>query len=66
MTLEELINEIEDNLLEDALEKLAKSPKDLFSVYLNVKEYQRAKLMRANFIPEEDNEEKSINITIVK
>lgn len=66
MTIEELIEEIEVNHLEDALEKLSKNPKDLFAVYLNVKEYQRAKLMRANFVPEEDKEEKSINITIKK
>lgn len=66
MTLEELITEIEENHLESALEKLSKNPKDIFSVYVNIKEYQRAKLMRANFVPEEDNEEKSIKIIIEK
>ena len=66
MTLEDFINKIESDYLEEALALLKKNPKDLITAYLNVKEYQRAKLMRANFIPEEDNKEKSIKITIVK
>lgn len=62
MTLEELIEEIEVKHLQADLESL--SPKDRIQVYINVKEYQRAKLMRANFVPEEDEHEKDINIII--
>ena len=63
MTIDSFIEEIEDNRLEKALSEL--SNKDLIGVYLNALEYQRAKLMRANFIPEEDNEEKDITINII-
>ena len=66
MTLEEFIDKIESDYLEEALESLTRSPKDLITAYLNVKEYQRAKLMRANFIPEDDDDEKDIKITVVK
>lgn len=62
MTLEELIEEIETKHLKKDLESL--TAKDRIQVYINVKEYQRAKLMRANFIPEEDEHEKDINIII--
>lgn len=64
MTLEELIEEIEVKHLKNDLESL--SPKDRIGVYINVKEYQRAKLMRANFVPEEDELEKDIKIIIVR
>ena len=66
MTLEEFISKIEDEYLEEALESLKRNPKDMVMVYLNAKEYQRAKLMRSNFIPEEDDEEKNITIEIMK
>ena len=64
MSLEEFIETIEEDYLQEALEKLTKSPKDLISVYLNAKEYQRAKLMRSNFIPNSEEEDREFIITI--
>lgn len=66
MTLDEFIETIETDYLEKALKALESDPQKMVTVYLSAKEYQRSKLIRANFIPEEDQEEKSINITIVK
>ena len=66
MTLEEFISKIEDEYLEEALESLKRNPKDMVTVYLGAKEFQRAKLMRSNFIPEDDGLEKSISITVKK
>ena len=63
MTIDEFIQNIEENRLEKALKEL--SNKDLIGVYLNALEYQRAKLMRANFVPEDDTQEKDITINII-
>ena len=66
MTLDEFIQTIEEDLLEDALESLSNNPEKLVSTYLSAKEYQRAKMIRSNFIPEDNDEEKSIKIVIKK
>ena len=58
MTLDEFIQTIEEDLLEDALESLSTNPEKLVSTYLSAKEYQRAKMIRSNFIPEDNDEEK--------
>ena len=54
MNVEGFIHAIEEDYLEDALEKLATSPKELINVYLSAKEFTRAKLMRGNAVPSED------------
>ena len=58
MDIETFITEIEEHHLSDALEKLSKNPKDLVMIYLNSLEFKRAKLMRGNAVPtnEEENE----------
>ena len=66
MTLEQFIQTIEEDLLEEALEKISKSPKDLITIYLNAKEYQRAKLMRSNFIPNQGEEDREFIIKIAE
>ena len=65
MTIEEFINAIEETYLEDALDKLAKNPKDMVMVYLSSLEFKRAKLMRGNAIPTEStDEERNIYVSI--
>ena len=65
MNIETFIDTIEESYLDDALEKLAKSPKDLILIYINALEFRRAKLMRGNVIPEGDDKERDITITYV-
>ncbi len=62
MTVDEFIQAIEENYLEKALKEL--SAEKIIVVYLSAKEYQRAKLTRSNYIPEDEEDEKSIEITI--
>ena len=64
MKLEELIKTIEDNYLEEAVEKLAKSPKDLITLYANLKEFERAKLMRASHLPETNEKDAEIQFKL--
>ena len=49
MDIDQLIKEIEDKHLDKALKEL--TPKDLFVTYLNIKEFQRAKLQRITAAP---------------
>ena len=62
MTVDEFIQRIEDDYLEKALDELI--AKEVIMVYLSAKEFQRAKLTRSNYIPEDEEDEKSIEITI--
>lgn len=64
MTVDEFIETIENEHLEKALKTLAKDPETLIKVYLGAKEFQRAKLTRANFVPDPEEEEKVIKIQI--
>ena len=65
MKINEFIEAIEEDYLQEALEKLSKSPKDLIATYLNAKEFQQAKLMRGNTVPETDESEKDIQIEVI-
>lgn len=64
MTIDEFIETIEQDYLEDALERLTANPKDLVMVYLSSKEYQRAKLVRSSTMAEPEEQEKDIKIVI--
>ena len=64
MTVDEFIERIEDVHLEDALKSLSANPKDLVMIYLSAKEFQRAKLMRGNAIPNEGVGDERIVIEI--
>jgi hypothetical protein len=49
MDIDSFIKEIEDNKLEIALSSL--TGKDIISIYLSAKEFQRAKIQRSTFAP---------------
>jgi len=65
MNIEDFIDTIEESYLQEALDRLAKSPKDLITIYINALEFRRAKLMRGNVVPESDEAERDIKITYV-
>ena len=66
MNVEEFIEAIEEAYLQEALDKLAKTPKDLVTIYLSALEYKQAKLMRGNTIVETGDTDKEIIITTVE
>ena len=49
MDIDSFIKEIEEHRLETALDRL--TGKDLISIYLSAKEFQRAKIQRSTFAP---------------
>ena len=63
MDIDGLVKEIEEKRLKKALDGL--TDKDLITVYLNVKEYQRAKLQRTTAAPytHDDTEIKLVLVT---
>ena len=65
MDIEQFIDAIEEAYLQEALDKLAKSPKDLVTIYLSALEYRRAKMMRGNTILETEETDKDIIIKVV-
>ena len=65
MNVEQFIETIEKDYLEEALEKLKENPKELINIYLSAKEFTRAKLMRGNAVPtDDDGEDRHIYIKI--
>lgn len=54
MNVEGFIERIEKHYLQDALESLKDNPKELINIYLSAKEFTRAKLMRGNAVPQDD------------
>ena len=66
MNVEGFIEAIEEDYLQDALEKLASSPKDLIQIYLSAKEFTRAKLARGDAIPDDGEDDKNVYIRIQK
>ena len=67
MNIEGFIEAIEEDYLQDALDKLKENPKELINVYLSAKEFTRAKLMRGNAVPTGDEgEDRHIYIQIEK
>jgi len=66
MNIEDFIDTIEKEHLEKALDKLKDNPEKLIGISLSALEYRRAKLMRANAIPETDEKEKDIKIEIIE
>ena len=65
MEINEFLETIEDNYLDEALEKLSKSPKDLVTIYLNALEFKQSKLIRSNFVQDNEQEDKNITIKVV-
>ena len=55
MTLEQFIFVLEEDYIQEDLDSL--SPKDRITIWLSAKEFQRAKLMRGNAVPIDENEE---------
>lgn len=64
MTIDEFIEKLEDIYLEDAIKEI--TAKERITFYLSAKEFQRSKLIRGNYIPEDDSDEKEVKITIIK
>ena len=65
MEINEFLETIEDNYLDEALGKLSKSPKDLVTIYLNALEFKQSKLIRSNFVQDNEQEDKNITIKVV-
>ena len=65
MDIEQFIDAIEEAYLQEALDKLAKSPKDLVTIYLSALEYRQAKMMRGNTVLETEETDKDIIIKVV-
>ena len=65
MEINEFLETIEDNYLDEALEKLSKSPKDLVTIYLNALEFKQSKLIRSNFVQDNEQEDKNITIKVI-